>query len=90
MGCCPVLIDDIISSAHTMAVAVRQVRSVFGCAPVCIGVHAVFDSDAMQVLEDAGAARVVTCSTLPNPNNGIDVMGEVALAVRTTVGSAPG
>lgn len=38
----PVLIDDIISSARTMAVAVRQVRSVFESAPVCIGVHAVF------------------------------------------------
>lgn len=86
----PVLIDDIISSARTMAVAVRQVRSVFGSAPVCIGVHAVFASDAMQALEEAGAARVVTCNTLPHPSNGIDVMGEVALAVRTMVGSGPG
>lgn len=78
----PVLIDDIISSARTMAVAVRQVRSVFESAPVCIGVHAVFAPDALQALEEAGAARVVTCNTLPHPSNGIDVMGEVAQAVR--------
>ena len=86
----PVLIDDIISSARTMAVAVRQVRSVFESAPVCIGVHAVFAPDAMQALEEAGAARVVTCNTLPHPSNGIDVMGEVAQAVRAKAGSAAG
>ena len=82
----PVLIDDIISSARTMAVAVRQVRSVFRSAPVCIGVHAVFAADALQALEDAGAGRVVTCNTLPHPSNGIDVMEEVAQAVRRNGG----
>lgn len=86
----PVLIDDIISSARTMAVAVRQVRSVFEIAPVCVGVHAVFAPDAMQLLEDAGAASVVTCNTLPHPSNGIDVMGDVAQAVRARVGSVSG
>lgn len=86
----PVLIDDIISSARTMAVAVRNVRSVFERAPVCIGVHAVFASDAMQALRDAGAATVVTCNTLPHESNGIDVMGEVAQAVRARVVSALG
>lgn len=89
-GRAPVLIDDIISSARTMAVAVRQVRSVFGTDPVCIGVHAVFAPDAMQALEEAGAARVVTCNTLPHPSNGIDVMGEVAQAIRAKAVSATG
>jgi ribose-phosphate pyrophosphokinase len=78
----PVLIDDIISSARTMAVAVRQVRSAFGTAPVCVGVHAVFAPDALQVLRDAGAARIVTCNTLPHESNAIDILGEVAAAVR--------
>lgn len=84
-GRAPVLIDDIISSARTMAVAVRNVQAVFGRAPVCIGVHAVFAPDAMQVLEEAGAARVVTCNTLPHESNEIDIMGEVAQAVATRV-----
>lgn len=89
-GRAPVLIDDIISSARTMAVAVRNVRTAFGRAPVCIGVHAVFAPDAMQALEDAGAAKVVTCNTLPHESNGIDVMGEVARAVRARVVIVPG
>ncbi len=84
-GRSPVLIDDIVSSARTMAEAARHVRTAFGRAPVCIGVHAVFAPDALQVLLDAGAARVVTCNTLPHESNGIDVLGEVAVAVRRLV-----
>lgn len=81
-GRVPVLIDDIISSARTMAVAVGQVRASFGRDPVCVGIHAVFAPGAMQALQDAGAGKVVTCNTLPHPSNAIDVMGEVAQAVR--------
>jgi ribose-phosphate pyrophosphokinase len=81
----PVLIDDIISSARTMAVAVRQVRAAFGRDPLCVGVHAVFAPDALQALREAGAGRVVSCNTLPHASNGIDVLGEVATAVRKLV-----
>lgn len=78
----PVLLDDIISSAKTMAVGVEQVRAAFAQPPVCIGVHAVFAPQAGQLLRAAGAAQVVTCNTLPHASNGIDVLGEVAQAVR--------
>jgi ribose-phosphate pyrophosphokinase len=84
-GRTPVLIDDIISSARTMAVAAGLVRKAFGTGPVCVGVHAVFAPDAMQVLEAAGAGRVVTCSTLPHPTNAIDVTPEIVQAVRTMI-----
>ena len=86
----PVLIDDIVSSARTMAVAARQVREAFGRPPVCVGVHAVFAPDALQVLKDAGAGRIVTCNTLPHETNGIDVTGDIAAAVRQlTAGRQP-
>lgn len=77
----PVLMDDIISSARTMAVAATRVREVFGRPPVCVGVHAVFASDAMQALSAAGVAKVVTCNTLPHETNAIDVSPEIARAV---------
>jgi ribose-phosphate pyrophosphokinase len=81
----PVLIDDIISSAKTMAVAVTRVRAAFQKAPVCIGVHAVFAPDALEALRDAGAAQVVTCNTLPHETNGVDVLADVAQAVEALV-----
>lgn len=77
----PVLMDDIISSARTMSVAATRVREVFGRPPVCVGVHAVFASDAMQALSAAGVAKVVTCNTLPHETNAIDVSPEIARAV---------
>lgn len=78
----PVLIDDIISSARTMAVAVARTREAFGRRPVCIGVHALFAEDALQVLDAAGAQRVVTCNTLPHETNAIDILPDVAAAAR--------
>jgi ribose-phosphate pyrophosphokinase len=81
-GATPVLIEDVISTAHSMAAAVRQMRAAGLAAPVCIGVHAVFADGAEAVLQRAGAARVVTCNTLPHDTNAIDLTGALAEAVR--------
>lgn len=78
----PVLLDDIISSGHTMAEAVRHVRSAFGVAPVCIGVHALFAPQARDLLLEAGASQVLTCNTVPDPSNAVDVLPDVASAIR--------
>ncbi len=87
VGCAPVLIDDIISSGRTMAVAAGHVAAAFGRAPQCVAVHAVFAPDALQVVVEAGARQVVTCNTLPHPSNAIDVSPEVAQAVLTHLGA---
>jgi len=79
----PVLVDDIIASARTMAGAVLKLRSAGFASPVCVGVHAVFAGDAATLLAAAGAARVVSCNTLEHPGNAIDVTGAVAAAVRS-------
>jgi len=78
----PVLLDDIISSGHTMAEAVRHVRSAFGAAPVCIGVHALFAPQARELLLSAGASQVLTCNTVPDASNAVDVLPDIAAAVR--------
>lgn len=78
----PVLLDDIISSGHTMAEAVRHVRSAFGTAPVCVGVHALFAPAARELLLAAGASQVLTCNTVPDASNAIDVLPDIAAAVR--------
>jgi len=77
----PVLIDDIISSAHTMAEAVRQCTTAGLGPPVCVGVHAVFASGAYELLRAAGASRVVTTNTIPHVSNAIDLSGDLAVAV---------
>jgi len=82
--CTPVLIDDIISSGHTMLAAIQQLRRVnaAGAAPICVAVHALFRSGVHDMLIGAGAARIATTNTIPHASNCIDVVPVLASALR--------
>ena len=84
----PVLVDDIISTARTMIETVGHLRRAGMAPPVCVGVHAVFAGGAHEELLAAGAARAVTCNTIPHASNGIDLSGEVAQAIALHVPAA--
>lgn len=73
-----VLIDDIISSARTMAVAARILAGKGMAEPVCAGVHGVFAAGALDALHAAGVKRVVTTNTIQQQTSAIDVSGAVA------------
>ena len=76
----PVLIDDIISSARTMALAARRIAEQGLAAPLCIGVHGIFSPGALDALHQAGVAKVVTGNTVAHETNAIDLS---ALAARS-------
>jgi ribose-phosphate pyrophosphokinase len=78
----PVLMDDIISTGHTMAAAAEQLQKEGMPAPVCIGVHAVFAGAAAALLQETGVSRLLTCNTIAHPSNGIDLYPALADAVR--------
>ena len=80
-GRTPVLIDDIISSARTMALAARKMREAGFDPPACLGVHAVFSPDALSTLRGAGAGPIVTTNTIAHETNAIDVSSLVAGSV---------
>ena len=69
----PVLVDDIISTAHTMIETVNHLKQLAMKAPVCIGVHAVFAGNAFEELSMSGAQQIVTCNTIKHQSNKIDV-----------------
>jgi ribose-phosphate pyrophosphokinase len=73
----PVIVDDIVSSARTMAAAVRFLRAKGAAMPVCIAVHAVFSDDALQHLQEAGPARIVTTDTIGHATNAIEIAAQV-------------
>lgn len=81
-GHTPVLVDDIVSSAHTMIAAIGSMKQSGLVAPVCIGVHGIFAGSAYEELQAAGAARIVSCNCVPHPSNAIDVMPQIAASVR--------
>jgi ribose-phosphate pyrophosphokinase len=85
-GRTPVLVDDIISTGHTMVATVQHVKAQNLNPPVCVGVHAVFAGDAHEALLATGAARVVTTNTIPHASNGISVHQTIARVVSAMPG----
>ena len=83
----PVLVDDIISTARTLVAATRHLRAAGLAPPVCIGAHAILAGDAYESLLEAGAARVVTCNTVPHVSNAIDIVPGLAERCRIQLAS---
>jgi len=78
----PVLIDDIISSAHTMIEALSQLKRSGMAHAICIGIHAVFGGGAYGTLGAAGPARIVTANTIHHETNEINVTPLLVNGVR--------
>ncbi len=78
----PVLVDDIVSTAHTMMETVGHLRRAGLAAPVCIAVHAVFAQTAFEDLRASGAGDIVSCDTITHPTNRIGLAADIAAAVR--------
>lgn len=86
-GHTPVLVDDIVSTAHTMIETVGHLARAGMRPPVCIAVHGLFAGDAYRELLQAGASRVVTSNTIPHETNAIDVTTLLAEAVKEMLDS---
>jgi len=69
----PVLVDDIISTAHTMIETIKHLKKEGMKPAVCIGIHAVFAGNAYQELLESGVDKIVTCNTISHPSNAIDL-----------------
>lgn len=76
-----VLLDDMVSTGHTMIAVAKRIKDAGERPPVCIAVHAIFADDAYNELLAAGIARVVTCNTVAHMTNGIDVVPLIAQAI---------
>jgi ribose-phosphate pyrophosphokinase len=81
-GCTPVLVDDIISTGHTLIAAAQALQAVGLPSPRCVGVHALCTEDALHRMRAAGIAEVVSCDTVPHSTNAIRMAPALAAAVR--------
>lgn len=79
----PVIIDDIVSSGHTLAKVLLGLGALGTPAVTCVIVHALFSDGAEAALLSAGANRIVSTNTVAHATNGIDIVPLVAEAVRT-------
>jgi len=77
----PVLLDDIISSGHTLLTAVAHLRAAGLPAPWCVAVHGLFADDALGRLYAAGVLGVVTTDSVPGATSRIDLSAVLAAAL---------
>lgn len=76
-----VLIDDIISTGHTMIEPIKQLKKMKARKIYAIAVHGIFAENALQKLKKLGAV-VVSSNTIENPAAGIDVSGLIAESLK--------
>ena len=76
-----VLLDDMASTGHTVAVAARLLLAA-GAASVDVAVtHALFSGDAVQLLKDAGVGEIWSTDCIPHATNAVSMAPEIALAL---------
>lgn len=77
----PVMVDDIISTAHTMIEGMKKIRAAGLKTPICLGVHGIFAGNARSLLEETGA-QIITTNSIYSPTSGIDISGLIADALK--------
>jgi len=73
-----VIIDDIISTGHTMIETVKEAKRLKAKRVYCMCVHGILADNAYQKLKKAGAAGIISTNTVKNKTNRIDVSGIIA------------
>ncbi|MBI1767178.1 MAG: ribose-phosphate pyrophosphokinase [Bacteroidetes bacterium] len=81
----PVIMDDIISTAHTMIETIHHLKEVNLKPTVCIGVHALFVENAYEQLIHTAANMIATCNTIPHSSNKINVHELIIQELRDTI-----
>ena len=77
----PVLVDDIISTGHTMIKTAEALKAEGFASAVCIGVHALFSGNAYSEMQTSSIQNIMTCNTVPHKTNRIDISNLLAEAL---------
>lgn len=76
-----VLLDDVASTGHTVALATRLLLAA-GAASVDVAVtHALFAGNAMQLILDAGVGEVWSTDCINHPSNSVSMAAPIAEAL---------
>lgn len=77
----PVLVDDIVSTGHTMLETISHLRAEGMRSPVCVAVHGLFSEAADEKLMAGGALRIVTTNSVAHASNVIDLSEAIVAAI---------
>ncbi len=88
-GRTPVLVDDIVSSGHTILETLKHLQRLGLPAPVLVAIHPVFAGDAYARLQSAGLVRIVSTDTIAHASNTIPMGDALAVAVSELMARGP-
>ena len=75
------LVDDVISSGHTMQRALLALKAQGFEGSDCLCIHGLFADGCDVMLKEAGAARLISCNSILHPSNRVDLGPMIAEAV---------
>lgn len=73
-----VLVDDIISTGHTILEITKHLEDAGMNNITCIASHAIFNENAYGMLAQSHISQIVTCNTIPHVSNAVDVSDSIA------------
>jgi ribose-phosphate pyrophosphokinase len=76
-----VIVDDVASTAQTLAAAARLLRDAGAAAIHCCVTHGLFLGDAETMLHNAGVDRIMSTDSVVHPSNVIELAGILAAAI---------
>lgn len=76
-----VLVDDIVSTGHTLATAAQQIKALGAAAVYCLVSHALFAEGAEDTLGQAGVERIWSTDSIPHSSNAVTLAGLLAQAL---------
>jgi ribose-phosphate pyrophosphokinase len=77
-----VIVDDVASTARTLAVTAQQLRGAGATEIHCCITHAIFAEDAEAVLRSAGISHIWSTDSILHSSNTIELCGILAAAVK--------
>lgn len=83
-SCTPVLVDDIVSSGHTLLEILEKLSNEACSQAICIAVHALFANDSCSTLA-AKANKVISTNSIRHESNAIDVSESIASELKTVL-----
>lgn len=81
-----VLIDDIISSGHTMLESIKSLKQSGYKNIYCLAIHGIFANQIDQTLIIEGAKKIVTTNSINHTSNSIDLSVLLAAEVTKYIG----
>lgn len=73
-----IIIDDVISTGHTIAEAAKLAKKAGAAKITAIAVHGLLVENAVRKLRKAGVTKIITTNTIENATNNIDVSSLLA------------